>query len=131
MTPADTDTVSRGINAINKQRTQRAEAVAHVVLAVVLGIIGAALLVHYLTPCDAGHLCSLAVVTPTRSGPLSRLLAWMRAAYLRRLICSAEDDIEHMQHAYESLPAQMASHRIWLDHRRVRLIELELQTRQR
>lgn len=131
MTPADTDTVSRGINAINKQRTQRAEAVAHVVLIVIFAILGAAALVHYLTPCDAGQLCSLAVVRPTRSGPLSRLVAWLRAAYLRRLIRSAEDDIEHMQHAYESLPAQMAAHRIWLDHRRVRLIDLELQTSQR
>lgn len=59
MSPADTDLIARGVNAINAKRTKRAKAAAHVVLFVVMAILGAAALVHFLTPCDVGSLCAV------------------------------------------------------------------------
>lgn len=38
------------------------EVAANVLMAVVLGIVGAALLVHYLTPCAEGVLCMAAAL---------------------------------------------------------------------
>jgi len=67
MTPAETNEVAQRINRINTARGLRAEAAAEFIVALVLGAIGAALLVHYLTPCDAGHLCmGLAYLAPQR-----------------------------------------------------------------
>ncbi len=131
MSPADSNLIAQGVNALNAKRTKRAEAAAHFVLFVVFAILGAAALVHFLTPCDAGQLCMVAGVTPTRTGLISRWVHTLRAAYLRRRIAWAEEDLDFMQHTYESMPARMATHRIWLDHRRVELIGLELQTRNR
>ena len=129
MTPADSNLIAQSVNALNAKRTKRAEAAAHFVLFVVFVILGAAALVHFLTPCDAGQLCMVAAITPTRTGLLSRLVHRLRAYYLRQRIAYAETDLDVMQHAYESLPAQMAAHRLWLDQRRVELIGLELLTR--
>lgn len=99
MTPAETDAIARLINRANAHRSARAEAAAHVVLAVVLGIIGAALLVHYMTPCDAGHLCALAAITRTRQPLWRRAAAAAHAAYLRCLIRSAQATLRYQQEA--------------------------------
>lgn len=129
VSPADSNLIAHGVNALNAKRTKRAEAAAHFVLFVVMVILGAAAMVHYLTPCDVGQLCMVAAITPTRAGLISRWVNSIRAAYLRQRIAWAETDIDVMQHSYESLPAQMAAHRLWLDQRRVELIGLELLTR--
>lgn len=99
MTPLETDAIARRINRANAHRSARAEAAAHVVLAVVLGIIGAALLVHYMTPCDAGHLCALAAITRTRQPLWRRAAAAAHAAYLRCLIRSAQATLRYQQEA--------------------------------
>jgi hypothetical protein len=65
----------------------------------VLGIIGAALLVHYMTPCDAGHLCALAAITRTRQPLWRRAAAAAHAAYLRCLIRSAQATLRYQQEA--------------------------------
>lgn len=99
MTPLETDAIARRINRANARRSARAEAAAHIVLAVVLGIIGAALLVHYMTPCDAGHLCALAAITRTRQPLWRRAAAAAHAAYLRCLIRSAQATLRYQQEA--------------------------------
>lgn len=99
MTPAETDAIARRINRANAHRSARAEAAAHIALAIVLGIIGAALLVHYMTPCDAGHLCALAAITRTRQPLWRRAAAAAHAAYLRCLIRSAQATLRYQQEA--------------------------------
>lgn len=99
MTPAETDAIARRINRANAHRSARAEAAAHIVLAIVLGIIGAALLVHYMTPCDAGHLCAMAAITRTRQPLWRRAAAAAHAAYLRCLIRSAQATLRYQQEA--------------------------------
>ena len=38
--------------------TRRSKAAAEFIVAMVLGVLGALALLHYLTPCEAGHLCA-------------------------------------------------------------------------
>lgn len=99
MTPAETDAIARRINRANAHRSARAEAAAHVVLAIVLGIIGTALLVHYWTPCDAGHLCGLAAITRTRTPLWQRITAAVHCWYLRALIRSAQNTLRYQHEA--------------------------------
>ena len=62
---AQTHQLAQGVNALNARRSARAEAAAGFVVALVLGILGGLALVHYGTPCAAGHLC---VVPPLLYG---------------------------------------------------------------
>jgi len=64
---AQTHELAQRVNALNAQRSARAEAAAGFVVALVLGILGGLALVHYGTPCAAGHLCmGLAYLVPQR-----------------------------------------------------------------
>lgn len=132
MTPAETDAIARRVNHVNAQRAQRAEAVAHVVLVVVGAILGAAALVHYLTPCDAGHLCTLAAITRTRTPLARRFTAAVHRWYLRRLIASAHKDLQFLhehQHRVaaelEHLPHAQAIARQHIAALQVQLIDLQ------
>lgn len=58
---------TRAVCDRNARVTRRAEAAANFVVALVLAIALAVLLVHWLTPCDAGYLCSLAPAALTSS----------------------------------------------------------------
>lgn len=134
MTPAETDAIARRINRTNAQRSASAEAAAHVVLAVVLGIIGAALLVHYMTPCDAGHLCTLAAITRTRTPLWRRITGAAHGWYLRALIRSAHKSlqflIEHEQRVQaeiEYLPHAQAVARQHIAALQVRLMQTQHQ----
>ncbi len=93
MSPADSNLIAQSVSAQNAKRTKRAEAAAHVVLFVVFTILGAVALVHFLTPCEVGHLCALAAA-PVRAGFAASLVSRLRAAYLRQRIAWAEDDLE-------------------------------------
>lgn len=107
MTPAETDAIARRINHTNAKRSARAEAAAHVVLAVVLGIIGAALLVHYMTPCDAGHLCGMAAITRTRTPIWRRITGAAQRWYLRALIRSARKSLQYLQEHEQRVLAEI------------------------
>lgn len=107
MTPLETDTIARRINRANAHRSARAEAAAHIVLAIVLGIIGAALLVHYMTPCDAGHLCGLAAITRTRTPIWRRITAAAHSWYLRALIRSAHKSLQFLQEHEQRVQAEI------------------------
>lgn len=88
------------------------------VLVLVIGIVGALLAVHFLTPCEAGQLCMGAIVTRTRTGPgawLMRQWCRVRAAYLQTLVQAAEDDVAHMEAQLEWLPHQISHSRLYLD----------------
>lgn len=52
--------------AHQKRLTSRAEAAAEFVVALVVAIAIALLLIHWLTPCDAGHLCTFAAIASRR-----------------------------------------------------------------
>lgn len=95
MSPAESDEIARGINAINAQRTSRAESAAEFLVAMVIAIIGALALLHWATPCDAGTLCAGgATLIPTRGETrLQMLLRPFRRWYLRVQLRAAEGDV--------------------------------------
>jgi hypothetical protein len=96
MSPAEADACARAINAKNAKRTRRAESAVEFILALVLAVLGALALLHWLTPCDVGHLCAggaALVPTRTESWP-QRLVRAVRRWYLRRLISAAEFDAD-------------------------------------
>lgn len=130
MTPAETNEVAKRINRTNATRSKRAEAAAEFIVAMVLGAIGAALLVHYLTPCDAGHLCGLAAITRTHTPLWQRITNGVRRWYLRALIRSAHKSLqfllEHEQRVQgelEYLPHAQAVARQHIAALQVRLIQ--------
>jgi hypothetical protein len=97
MTPTESDPIARRLVALATQRTKRAEAAAEFVVALVLGIIGALLLLHWATPCEAGHLCAMAAITRTRSTLQQRIAAAARRWYLRALIRRAQATLRYQQ----------------------------------
>lgn len=56
---AQTHELAQGVNALNAQRTARAEAGAGFIVALVVGVLFGLALVHFATPCAAGHLCAI------------------------------------------------------------------------
>jgi hypothetical protein len=97
MSPIESNDIAQQINAANARRARKTEAALHFVGALVLAILGALALVHWLTPCDVGHLCAggaALVPTRTESWP-QRLVRAVRRWYLRRLIVAAEFDADH------------------------------------
>ena len=73
----EADRVVAAVNARNARTSERIEAGLGCLLALVVGVIGGLLLVKWATACDTGHLCAVALVTPTRLSP------WRRLAELR------------------------------------------------
>ena len=133
----DAATLSQRINAANAARIKRAEAAAGFVVALILGILGAVLLLHYLLPCAEGALCAATVIN-TRPGLLSRLRYALRGWYLRHLISAAEndlldmhDDMERAQDYLWRLPQQISSHRLCIDGWRLELADIDLANRSR
>lgn len=87
------------------------------------------LLVEYVTPCVAGSLCAGAAITPARVGLWLRIRMAFKALYLRRLIASAERDLEFLRHEQEIMPATVEAYRAYLDELRVDLIDCDLAVR--
>lgn len=106
------DQACPSILARNARTASRAHAACNVIFAVVLAVLGAAALVHYLTPCETGQLCALAVVQ-TRPGLLSRIRRGLRRYYLRVLIAAHEQDVlrHEAQAILEPALAQIARDR--------------------
>ncbi len=52
----DSSLIVQHISALNARRTSRAEAAANFLAVFIVGVLGAILLVHFLTPCAEG-LC--------------------------------------------------------------------------
>jgi len=104
MTPRDANHFAQAINAMNAKRTRRADAAVDVLVALVLAILGALALLHYLTPCEAAQLCTLAAV-PTRSGWLATARRRLRAAVLRWKLRDLEWAIDRVEEDLADLPA--------------------------
>jgi hypothetical protein len=106
MSPRDADALARGINELNARRTRRAEGAVHFLGALVLAILAALALLHWMTPCDIGHLCAGgAALVPTRSESWPRRVQrWLRCWYLRRLIAAAEFDADFHAEAMHLAP---------------------------
>lgn len=107
MTPAETDPIARSIAHDNAKRSARAEAAAHVVLFVVFAILGAAALVHYLTPCELGQSCTLAAITRTRTPIWRRITSAARRWYLRALIRSARKSLQYLHEHQERVQGEL------------------------
>jgi len=127
----------RQINERNARTHRTADSAAlGFVLVLVLGIVGALLLVHYLTPCEAGQLCMGAVVTRTNSGPGAwlarqwfRFRALCRAHYLQTLVKAAEEDLEHMEAQLDWMPHQIRHYQLHLSALRLRQASAEIDAR--
>ncbi len=131
LTIAETDDLARGINRINTQRQRRIDAGVNLLVALILGVAGGLMLVSLLTPCEAGHLCTLAAV-PLRPSWHRRLQTALRAAYLRTLIRAAEHDLAG--HEVDlvaaraevlTLPMQIRVDQAHIDVLRVQLLDCE------
>lgn len=123
--------LASGIADLNARRAKRAEAAAEFIVVMVVAILGALALLHYLTPCEAGSLCMAAIVRPTRIGLWLRLRMALRAAYLRTLINACERDIEFHRQTAELAPLLEDLARQRRDELNVELIDCELCTRSR
>ncbi len=121
--------LASGIADLNAKRVRRVDAGVNFVVCLIVALLGAAALLHFLTPCEAGSMCMAAVVRPTRIGPWLRLRMAARAAYLRILIRACEQDIEFHQQTQELAPQLEALARQRRDELQVQLIDCELCTR--
>lgn len=131
MTVHESNELAQAINARNARRAHQADAALGFVVALVVGILGAAALVHYLTPCDAATLCAGAVI-PTRPGLRLRAAQWLRTVYLRFRIRAALADVAGMQQVVDQaqqeldyLPRQIDAHKAWIDLHMAELDALE------
>lgn len=134
------DTLARHITTQAERTARSVEPVARFVALLIFAILGALALVHYATPCDAGHLCMGAALVPTRTTPWGRLYrrlrARLRAAWLRVLITGAERDLAWQEEQtamaeweLQAIPRQSASTRLHIEALRVQLISAELDAR--
>lgn len=145
MTPAETNDLGRVVNRINHRNSQRVERIVNAVATVLafLGMVagGMWLLIAALDPCHTnGHMCALlACTTPaTRIGPGTRLATALRAAWLRRKVAWAQDDLDHyadwaarVEWERGHIQRQQAITRQHMDELRVHLIDCDLSTRVR
>ena len=88
----DSRTLADGVNALNQQRTSRAEAAAKFIVYLVIGVLGGLALAHYATPCEGFSLC-LAAVVPTHRNWLQRLADRYEAWRLYAAIKHAQQDL--------------------------------------
>lgn len=112
------------VNENTRRAMRRADAAAGFVVALVVAIALALLLVHWLTPCEPGHLCAMGAVM-TRTPLHRRIWCALRAAYLRWLLRSVERDIEWHRAQAELSPllADLAERRA--GELRVQLIDVQ------
>lgn len=82
------------VNAYNASTTRRAERVANVLVATLAGCLGAAALVHWATPCEAGTLCAaLAAPGSWHRRATRRVTRWVLAlqlAWQRTRLCQLQ-----------------------------------------
>lgn len=128
MTPAESNLLAQAVNLRNAHVTERAEALASVLLAIALGLLGAWALVLWATPCDGAALC-IAVVTPTRTSLWGRIVNAVRAARLRWHIAETEAILFQIEADLVELPHARECLLIARDAARLRLQDIELNSR--
>lgn len=130
---------ARLVAELNARSTRTVEAIANVLVAVVVGILLAAALLHFLTPCDAATLCG-AVVTPTRLSPwarlrveaehaLLRLRLAVRAWHLRHKLAAAEFDLQYLPDDIQAAQEQLEYTRLHAETLRLQLEDCRLAAR--
>jgi hypothetical protein len=129
--------VAARITAVNARRVQRIDAGVSLLMALVVAALLGWALVIWATPCEGTALCMAAVI-PTRPGWLYVMVLRLRAAYLRRLIRSAQCDLafQRDQEAIarwelDTLPRLRAATRQQIDVLELQLADIELATRGR
>ena len=110
------------------QRPLDPQHVASTLLAVVLAILGTLALLHWMgCSQEAGTaLCMSAVITPLRTGRwawLSRLIATLRAAGLRRELEWQESALDNMEAVSRALPDEIKFQRARVDALRIQQID--------
>lgn len=125
----DSRALADAVNALNARRASRAEAAANFVVVLVVALLLAAAVLHFLTPCHGAELCGAALLPRRGTTWWRRLYMPMRAAYLRMLMRSCVADIWHHQQTAELAPVLEAMARQRLDELRVQLIDCDLSTR--
>lgn len=121
--------VDSAIMELNARRVRRVDAGVNFIVVLIVAILGAVALLHWLTPCEAGSLCMAAVIRPTRIGLWLRIRMAVRAWYLRTLIAACERDIEFHQQTAELAPELESLARQRRDELTCELIDCELCTR--
>ena len=127
-TSLDTIKLARAVTEYNARASSKANRIANVLVAIVVGALLAWALLVWLTPCDGAALCAAPAIA-VRPGLLSRLKYRLRAVYIRALIASAEQDLAWTERESELLPHQMELVRLHLSALRVELIDAELAQR--
>lgn len=132
--------VAQHIATVNARRVARVDAGTDVLLALAVGAAAAwALYQWWAVPCAAGDaaMCMAAVIR-TRPGWLHRALLGLRALYLRRLIASAQADIEFQDQQediarweIEHLPRLRQAARQQIAILELQLMDIDLSTRGR
>jgi hypothetical protein len=105
---------------------RRAAAAYEFLLCLILAIVGAVALVHWveLEGLIGPHAAAVAALGVPRPWWL-RLRIALRAAYLRHLIAGAERDIGWLQDEARDIPLLIASHRTYVSELRVQLAQVE------
>lgn len=126
---ADSHALAQGVNLLNAKRTARADAAAGFVVLLIIGILLACALVHFLTPCEGASLCMAAVITPTRIGLLQRLRLQLRAWRLRWRLADVQNTLDIVEEDLRELPELRRYLRIRRDALAVCLTDIDLATR--
>ncbi len=108
------------------------EAVAGVLLGCVIGVLGAAALMHWMASCweaGPGAMCTLLATQSPRWPALGRLVARVRAACLRKELQWEESALDHMQAAEAALPREITHQQRRIDQLRVAAMLAEAQAR--
>ncbi len=122
---ADAHYAAERLNDMNARRTRPVEAAANFVGALVLAILAALALLHWLTPCAEAALCMAAVINPTRSGPAGAVLRMLERWRLRLALADAEMALDRVQTDIQTLPLVEDELRRNIDTMRVQLATLQ------
>ena len=122
---ADSRVIADAINARNAHTSRRINAGLGVLLALVLGVTAGLLLIRWGTPCDTGHLCAIAMITPTRLPVWQRWAQAARSRYLHIQLRSALLDEAYLVDELNRLPDQLDYTRWHIQHLRTELATLE------
>lgn len=102
------------------------------VLAVVLGIVGAIVLLSWLQPCEGASLCMLAAIRTSAGGAWANVrkffrwcLAEWRVRYLEFTLADAEEQIDGIQAQLIVLPAQLRNFEDFVARRRIQLLDAQ------
>lgn len=106
--------------------------IASAVLAVLLGVAGAAVLLSWLQPCEGASLCMLAAIRTGATGlwaGVRRYIRWCvaeaRVRYLEITLRDAEEQVDGIQAQLMVLPAQLKNFEAFVANRRIQLLDAQ------